>query len=169
MSNYDIIPFANIKEVLPVLSKISIFGGLNDEELYYLLSLCEYGQFNKNDILFHKGDSPNFIYIVISGQIKMYITKNNIEYEFISFLSGDCIGEASLMSIEPHTATAVCNKKSKLILLSRKTLFRLHKDNPSLFAKLILNIARELARRLHKNNDRLFQYISSHSSKVKKN
>ena len=164
MSDCSLVPFTNIKEVLPVLSKISLFGGLNDEELYFLFSLCEYGEFKKNNILFQKDDSPNYIYIVISGQVKLYITQNNIEYDFLSFFSGDCIGEASLMSIEPHTATAVCHKKTKLLLLSRKTLFRLHKDNPSLFSKLILNIARELARRLHKNNDRLFQYLSSHNN-----
>ena len=162
MSDYSLVPFTNIKEVLPILGKISLFGGLNDEELYFLFSLCEYGEFNKNNILFQKGDSPNYIYIVISGQVKIYITQNNVEYNFLSFSSGDCIGEASLMSIKPHTATAVCHKKTKFLLLSRKTLFRLHKDNPSLFSKLILNIARELARRLHKNNDRLFQYLSSH-------
>jgi len=89
------------------------------------------------------------------------MTKDNIDYEFIKISSGDCLGEASLMSIEPHTATAVCAKKTKLILISRKTLFTLHKTNSTLFSKLILNIARELARRLHKNNNLLFQYLSS--------
>ena len=52
MSDYSLVPFTNIKEVLPVLSKISLFGGLNDEELYFLFSLCEYGEFKKNNILF---------------------------------------------------------------------------------------------------------------------
>lgn len=161
MQNYNLVPFTNIDEILPMLDKLSILGGLNNEELYHLFSLAEYGIFKKNDILFHKGDSPNYIYIILSGQVKVYMTNDNIEYEFINFSPGDCLGEASLMSIEPHTATALCHKKSKLILISRKTLFTLHKTNPTLFAKLILNIARELARRLHKNNNLLFQYISS--------
>ena len=39
MSDYSLVPFTNIKEVLPVLSKISLFGGLNDEELYFLFSI----------------------------------------------------------------------------------------------------------------------------------
>ncbi len=161
MNDYKLVPFTNLDDIFPILDKISLLGGLTKEELYQLFSLAEYGIFKKSDILFHKGDSPNYIYIVLSGQVKVYITQDNIEYEFISFSAGDCLGEASLMSIEPHTATAVCNKKSKLILISRKTLFTLHKTNPTLFAKLILNIARELARRLHKNNYRLFQYMSS--------
>jgi len=159
MQNYNLVPFTNIDEILPILDKISLFGGLNNEELYQLFSLAEYGIFKKGDILFHKGDSPNYIYIVITGKVKVYMTKDNIEYEFLNFASGDCLGEASLMSIEPHTATALCNTKSKLILISRKTLFKLHKTNPTLFSKLILNIARELARRLHKNNNLLCQYL----------
>ena len=36
MSDYSLVPFTNIKEVLPILEKISLFGGLNDEELYTL-------------------------------------------------------------------------------------------------------------------------------------
>jgi len=161
MQNYNLVPFTNLDEIFHMIDKISLLGGLTTEELYELFRLAEYGVFKKNDILFHKDDSPNYIYIVLSGQIKVYMTKDNIDYEFITISAGDCLGEASLMSIEPHTATAVCSKKSKLILISRKTLFTLHKTNNTLFAKLILNIARELARRLHKNNNLLFQYISS--------
>lgn len=165
MKNYNLIPFTNLDEIYPMIDKISLLGGLNNEELYELFSVSEYGVFKKNDILFHKDDSPNYIYIVLSGQIKVYMTKDNIDYEFINISIGDCLGEASLMSIEPHTATAVCAKKTKLILISRKTLFTLHKTKPTLFSKLILNIARELARRLHKNNNLLFQYISTVNSK----
>lgn len=160
MSNYNLVPFSNIDDILPILHKISLFGGLTDPELYSLFSLSEYGEFRSGDILFHKGDSPNYIYIVLSGEVKIYITKDNIEYEFIRFGCGDCFGEASLISIEPHTATAVCNEKSKLILISRKTLFSLHKNDNILFSKLILNIARELGRRLHKSNNLLCQYIT---------
>ena len=159
MQEYKLVPFNNINDVLPILNKISLFGGLNDEELFKVFSLCEYGEFSNSSILFHKGDSPNYIYIILSGEIKIYMTDDNVEYEFIKFGVGDCIGEASLIAIEPHTATAVCSKRTQLILLSRKTLFSLHKNAPSLFSKIMLNIARELARRLHKNNNRLFHYI----------
>ena len=53
-------------------------------------------------------------------------------------------------------------KKTECIMISRKTLFNLHKSFPTLFSKIILNIARELARRLHKNTDILAKYMSLH-------
>ncbi|MBN2838565.1 MAG: cyclic nucleotide-binding domain-containing protein [Fusobacteriaceae bacterium] len=164
MENYNIVPFSNIKKVLPILNKISLLGGLSQSEISQVFSLSEWKSFNKNEIIFKKGDSPNYIYIIISGQIKLYISNSNVEYEFLDFTVGDCLGEASLISIEPHGGTAICQKKTECIMISRKTLFNLHKNYPTLFSKIILNIARELARRLHKNTDILAKYMSLHSN-----
>ena len=78
MENYNIVPFNNIKKVLPILNKISLLGGLSQSEISQVFSLSEWKSFNKNEIIFKKGDSPNYIYIIISGQIKLYISNSNI-------------------------------------------------------------------------------------------
>ena len=52
MENYNIVPFNNIKKVLPILNKISLLGGLSQSEISQVFSLSEWKSFNKNEIIF---------------------------------------------------------------------------------------------------------------------
>jgi len=75
---------------------------------------------------------------------------------------GECFGEASLMSMHPHTASAVATEDTEIIVLSRHALNQLRHENPALFSLLLMNIARELARRLKTTDDILLHYFHDH-------
>ncbi len=162
-------PLKDPNKVLHILHKISIFGGLTDEQLTEVFSYSFVAEVPNKTKLFSPGDSPKYIYILVDGSIKLFITRDNVEYEFVNFNVGDCFGEASLVSIEPHTASAICVSSCKLILLSRRALMNIHKSNPDLFGRIILNIGRELGRRLHKTNNLLFEYVGhKHGDLIKR-
>ncbi len=162
-------PLKDSYKVLHILHKISIFGGLTDNQLTEVFSHSFIAEVPIRTRLFSPGDSPKYIYILIEGSIKLFITHDNVEYEFFNFNIGDCFGEASLVSIEPHTASAICTSNCKLVLLSRRALMNIHKSNPDLFGRIILNIGRELGRRLHKTNNLLFEYVGhKHGDLIKR-
>ena len=71
---------------------------------------------------------------------------------------GSCIGEASVIGIQMHSASAVIVEDAVLMVLRRQILMQLFEDNKALFSLLILNIARELARRLHHTDEVLLHY-----------
>lgn len=168
MNENCLTPLKDINSLLNLIHKISIFGGLTDDQLQEIFELSFLAELPHKSKLFSPGDSPNYIYILIKGSIKLYITHDNVQYEFVSFQIGDCFGEASMVSIEPHSASAICESDCELIVLSRKAFLKLHKTNPDLFSRLILNIARELGRRLHKTNNLLFEYVGhKHGDLVK--
>ena len=75
---------------------------------------------------------------------------------------GECFGEASLMSMHPHTASAVATEDTEVIVLSRHALNQLRYEDPPLFSLLLINIARELARRLKMTDDILLHYFHDH-------
>ena len=62
---------------------------------------------------------------------------------------GKCFGEAALMSMHRHTSTATAAVDSEVLVLSRKALIDLNHEDLGLFALLMMNLARELARRLY--------------------
>ena len=152
-------PLLEIDEVLDILSDISIFAGLNDSQLYELFRLLKKVTYNKGEIVFEQGGEPSYIYVVKSGLIKLVSEQKDTKYELVVFGRGNCFGEASVIGIQPHAATAIAVEESELIVLSRNTLLSLYKSNLQMFSILIMNIAREVCRRLHKSDEVLLHYI----------
>jgi CRP/FNR family cyclic AMP-dependent transcriptional regulator len=149
----------HIDEVIPILNKISIFGGLSEKQLYTLFQLLEQVSYKKNEYVFKQGDQPSHIYIVISGTVKLIMEEEGTPLELIAFTQGHNFGETSMLGIQPHSASALAVENTELIILSRKALLSLHETDPELFGILILNIAREACRRIHNTDEVLLHYF----------
>lgn len=156
------VPLEDSESVLPILSEIAIFGGFLDRQLSEIFKYLEEGIFEKGETIFQKGDEPSYIYIVKKGEIDLLITKQKVILKKKTLAVGDCFGEASLMAMHKHTATAVAREDSEVMVLSRRALLQLQKEDSKLFSLLMMNIARELARRLELTDEILLHYIHSH-------
>jgi CRP/FNR family cyclic AMP-dependent transcriptional regulator len=156
------VPLEDIESVLPILSEIAIFGGFLDRQLSKIFKYLEEGIFKQGEYIFQKGDEPSYIYIVKKGKIDLLITKQKVILKKKTLAVGDCFGEASLMAMHKHTATAVAREDSDVMVLSRRALLQLKKEDSKLFSLLMMNIARELARRLELTDEILLHYIHSH-------
>lgn len=145
--------------VLAIINKISIFAGLSEVQLDSLFRLLEKAAYRSGETIFEEGDKPSHIYVVRSGKVKLVVNRDDTPLELVAFAQGDCFGEASVIGIQPHGATAVAVEDAELIVLSRNTLLSLYKTDLELYSILILNIAREACRRLHKSDEVLLRYV----------
>lgn len=141
------------EEILPLLDKISLFGGLNEKQIAYLLSVMGQVSYDANEEIFARGTQPSHIYIVFSGSVRLDFGAPNHPLKDLRFDAGACFGETSVIGIQPHVASAIADQPSELLVLSREMLMGLYESEIQLFALLVLNIARESARRLH-NTDK---------------
>jgi CRP/FNR family transcriptional regulator, cyclic AMP receptor protein len=156
------VPLEDVESVLPILSEIAIFGGFSDRQLSEIFKYLEESIFEPGEYIFRQGDEPSYIYIVKKGKIDLLITKQKVILKKKTLAVGDCFGEASLMAMHHHTATAVAREDSEVMVLSRQALLLLKKQDSNLFSLLMMNIARELARRLELTDEILLHYIHSH-------
>jgi len=147
------------EDVLSILNKISIFAGLSEQQLHRLFKLLEKVSYNAGEIVFEQGEQPSHIYIIQSGKIKLVVSKDDTTLELIVFDQGQCFGEASIIGIQPHAATAMALENTELIILSRQALLSIYNSDLKLFSLLILNIARETCRRLHATDQTLLYYV----------
>ncbi|BDU50737.1 cyclic nucleotide-binding domain-containing protein [Haliovirga abyssi] len=141
-------PLIDIDKVVPIINRISIFGGLNDLQLYRIFGVLNSVYYKKDEIIFKQGDSPSNIYIINSGKVKLYFEKENEIFELIEFGVGSCFGETALIGIQPQSATAIATEDVELLIISKKALMKLAKEDKDIFSRVILNIARETCRRL---------------------
>jgi len=151
-------PLLKVEEILPILSRISIFGALDDQQLYAVFHLLEVEIYKKGDIVFEQGESPTHIRIVKKGIIRIVENLREMPLELYEFDVGDCFGETAVIGILPHTASAVALEDSELLVFPREKLFGLYETDPKLFGLLILNIAREACRRLSQTEEVMLHY-----------
>lgn len=154
----ECLPLLDIETVMPILKHISVFAGLSGNQLLDLFKLLEKVSYEAGETIFEQGTEPNHIYIIKSGRVQLSVSKGDTVLELAEFECGDCLGEASIIGIRPHSATAVAVEDSELIVLSRRALMSIYESDTGLFSILILNIAREISRRLHDSSESLLYY-----------
>jgi CRP/FNR family cyclic AMP-dependent transcriptional regulator len=157
-------PLKDIESVLPILSKIAMWGGVSDEQRKSIFKRLGTGVFKKGEYVFRKGDEPTYIYIVKKGKIELRISTPEVDVEKMTLSAGECFGVASLMAMQKHTNNAVAVEDSEVMVLSRQSLLELQDEDIALFALLMMNTARELARRLKLTDDILLCYMETHKN-----
>lgn len=146
--------------ILPILNKISIFGGLTEPQILKVLGRMESVRYRAGETLFSKGDLAHCIYVIRSGRVKIVAELDRSHVKFTEYQEGDCFGERSAIGILPHMATALAMVDTELLILPMQGLHDLYHQDPALFGILVLNIAREACRRLHESDQLFLQYAS---------
>ncbi len=152
------LPLLDVENVLPILNKISILGGLDDSQLYTVFRMLETEHYKKGEFVFRQGDAPSHIRIIRAGRVRMIENIDGTPLELFEFKTGDCFGETSVIGIHPHTASALALEDTDLLVVPRGSLFALYDTDPKLFGMLMMNIAREACRRLNKTEEVMLHY-----------
>lgn len=149
---------STVNDALPILKSVTIFSGINDRNLEYIYENCALLEAQVGDILVEEGMPATEIFILLRGNVTIVLNLREEPIELVDFGRGNCIGEASVIGIQNHSASAVVLDDALLLVLTRKILMCIFETNKDLFSFLILNIARELARRLHHSDEILLHY-----------
>ena len=155
-------PLCSVDDVLPILDQISIFGGLSEIQLYKIFKLLQRVHYAEQELIFHQGDQPTYIYVVISGRVRLVFDVEEHPLSKGEFGPGACFGETSVIGIQSHSASTLAVEPTELMVLSKQALMSLFEEDKELFGMLILNIAREASRRLHQTDALLLHYIHDH-------
>lgn len=162
------VPLADFESVSSIISQLRLFGGVTEAQRMTIFRRLEMWLVEEGEAVFQKGDEPLYIYIVRSGKIDLRITDNDVIIHKHELRVGECFGEASLMSMHKHTATAVAAERSEIIVLSRHALIQLRHEDIDLFALLMMNLARELARRLYLTDQMLLDLAAKSAGQRRK-
>ena len=152
------LPLVDVENVLPILNRIAIFGGLDDRQLYTVFHLLEVEHYRKGELIFRQGDAPSHIRIIRAGRVHIVENVNGTPMELFELRTGDCFGETSVMTIHQHTASALAMEDTELLVIPREKLFGLYDSDPGLFGMLMMNIAREACRRLNRTEEIMLHY-----------
>jgi GNAT superfamily N-acetyltransferase len=138
------------RSVLPriaqVAQEIPLFGALNAEQIRRLASVCTVSRFEPGAIIFCEGDVSDRLYVVLEG--KADITVEGVGGLVGTVTSGECLGEMSLLTTAPHSATATAQTVVETAVLNRQNLAELIRLRPDIGIQIYRNLAMGLGKKL---------------------
>ena len=129
--------------------KVKLFHGLKPDEVATILHEGKLMHFREGETIFHEGMLGSNLFIVLSGEIAIYL-KNEL---IAKCEVGDAFGEMAVLNSKPRSATAAALTEVKLFTLDESHLNGILDQHVAV--RLLLNIIHVLSERLEWSNARM--------------
>jgi len=140
------------RDVLPriaqAVQQLPLFGGLTGEQISRLASVCAVSRFAPGSMIFPEGGVSDHLYIVLDGSVDVAVAGGPVGF----IASGECLGETSLLSNTPHSATATAQTAVEMAVLERKDLAELIRLRPDIGMQIYKNLAVGLGEKLKRTD-----------------
>jgi CRP-like cAMP-binding protein len=152
----------NVSDYSALLKTIDLFLGLSDHQLERINSLCRKTKYQKYDIIFHENSRETELYIVLDGEIGILVDpstvspepRSGVDKEMIAVVhEGEIFGEMALADEGIRSASArSLQNDTGVLVIERKPLLDLCKQDPDLGFKIMFNLCNALALKIRTVN-----------------
>lgn len=142
---------------LNLLARIPFFTNLPADELDRIMSELDVVHLEPRQILFQEGDTGERMYVVVSGELEILKAPGSDDELILNRIqAGEYIGEMSLVTGAPRTASVRANGEVMLLSMSREKLMDLLQRHPHLASDMVT----VLAHRLDNTNEATFRDLT---------
>lgn len=134
----------------------ALFGGFTEKDLEAVLPLMEEESFKEGDYIIREGETGDRLHFIEKGRVEVTKDTKDGETLLTTLGPGDEFGEMELIDIRPRSATVRAVEEVVTLSLTNRNLLRLYHNDVEIFARLVLNLAREVSRRFRKAEERWF-------------
>ena len=131
--------------IAEILSRQPLFRGLSDKELAQISVGCREFRIKKNEVLFHKGDQPEGMHVMVMGQMKLALPSSQGVEKIVHMCGpGATFGEAVVFLEKPYPVSAQAMTESLVLLISKRALLDAIDNNSTLSRKMLASLASRL-------------------------
>jgi len=124
---------SGIKDVKEFLKRTELFKNFSEEHLEYLKSNSVIREFKKNDTIITEGEKGDSIFIILEGNVKIYITTELGKIEEVAILTqGNFFGEMGFFGNGIRRASVDALDDVKLLEIPKTTIQRLIEIDPKI-------------------------------------
>ncbi len=133
--------------------RVSIFADLPDEDIQALSSVAKRRTFRAGEVIFHRDDPGQVLYIIKDGKVKICIISPDGQEVSLAVLGkGEYFGEFALLDGLPRSTDAVALEKVECYTLQRSDFHNAILKNP----KIAILVMEALIKRL-RNTDQMVE------------
>ncbi|HSR03745.1 MAG TPA: Crp/Fnr family transcriptional regulator [Proteiniclasticum sp.] len=132
------------KNGVTCVDKISLFDSLTDKQKELILSKSIHRSFDKGEIIFSPGDPGDNLYIINSGEVKIYKLSSQGKQQVLHVLGPkDFLGEHALFDQKPIMNSAEAMKKTNICILKGSDIRDLLMEHPEMGLKILAQYAKK--------------------------
>ena len=130
---------ANVEELLQGLP---FFQDLTQEELHAIASIGEFQSKLAGEIIFEQGDSGDALYVLITGQVRLYLmSEEGNRVELAELDDGAYFGDLALIDGQARSASAEATENCEFFLVGRQQFLSLMSDSPRILADVLVGLS----------------------------
>ena len=143
------------------LVKLSIFQGLNRDQLDLLAPLMEVSKFPAGSTIFLQGQQATHLYLIMRGEIEVRFKPYDGPPLTVSRMhAGDVFGWSSALGRNVYTSSAVASADSEAFLISGSDLHDLCEQHPDAGVVILEKLASAIAERLENTHAQIMSILS---------
>jgi len=146
---------------LEALRSVPLFASLTDAAAIELRNLLTTEQVSASTELFHKGDSGDAMYLIVTGRVRISITdEDRKEITLAELAQGDFFGEMSIIDGRKRSADATVIEEGRFAVLSRPDFLAFVRANPD----VALGMLGALTDRLRRTDELIRSRVSRNAN-----
>jgi len=123
-------------EMEEIVHRSHLFKSLDEAGRQRLLQSGFVMRFDAGDVILREGDRGETMYLVMEGQVRIETTAPSGTLPLAELGRGACVGEVSVLTGSPRTATVTAITPVKAVTFARHRITRLLDENPKVRALL---------------------------------
>lgn len=128
-----------------LLNRTDLFAGLPEDVLRALAAKLGQRTFARGMVLFHKGSPGQRLYLLRSGQVRIFVLSRDGQEITINLHGpGECFGELAVLDGGPRSAGAVAQERAVAYTLEREDFLALVEAHPALARRALELITQRL-------------------------
>ena len=128
------------------LTHTSLFECLDKTKLKLLAFNSDRVKFMPGQTLFARGDEGDFAFVVLSGQVDLFVDVGEGHRQKIREASnGDLIGEMAIIANRPHQKTAIAKTSTESLKIGKQCFLKVIEGCPKTSANVISHLGHRLS------------------------
>jgi len=128
-----------------ILRSIPFFASLSDKEISDLGQIISQKSFSKNEIILLEEDTPNYMYIIFSGKVKVVqISADGREKVLTYHEKGEFFGEMAMVDGKTSPATIIAIEETEIGLIHKSGFETYLLKNEKVLREMITMLCRRL-------------------------
>lgn len=124
------------REMEAIVTRSHLFKSLDDAGRQRLLESGFVMRFDAGDMILREGDRGETMYLLMEGQVRIETSAPNGTLQLAELGRGACVGEVSVLTGSPRTATVTAITPVTAVTFARHRILRLLDENPKVRALL---------------------------------
>lgn len=148
------------------LRRSPLLAELDEASIEILATTAVVMRFGPREIIVQRNEPGDRMYVLMSGHVKIVMSDDNGRDTVLGLMGpGEALGEISLFTGKPSTATAVTLEATEAVVLPKTAVLDLFRTHPEAAIKMLEVLANRLQRLSERSEDLAFLRIGERLAK----